>query len=775
MRHSGYIVNLSNHIGLENMSIYLIMVIILFFLAVSGLIVGVTNDAVNFLNSARGARVAKHWIIMLVASVGVLIGATFSSGMMEVARKGIFHPQEFYFSEIMIIYLAVMLTNVILLDIYNTLALPTSTTVSVVFSLLGAALAVSLIKVSQMPAGSINQLSHYINSDKALAIIAGILLSVLIAFLAGTIIQFLTRLIFTFKYEKALKRYGAIWGGLCISIITYFILVKGANGASFMTADVKEWISTHTWEIFGMSFIGWGVIIQILRWLFKINVPKMIILIGTFSLAFAFAGNDLVNFIGVPLAGFKAFQVFSATPHADPASFSMKFMTGAVKTETYLLLISGLIMIVTLWVSKKSRHVSKTELSIARQDFGEERFAATGLSRVLVHALVFMNDFFGKITPKKAKYAINKRFSRPVTTSENETRSFDLIRASMNLTLASCLIALGTSMELPLSTTYVTFMVSMGTSLADRAWGRESAVYRISGVFTVVGGWFLTAVIALIVSMIFAFIVSWGKIIGVIILFALAIFVLVRTFLAHRKSEAKNKVNKEEDQFDIYTLCNKNTVKVLKKIPDMLEDTIKAIHKEDRKSIKRIYEDINLLMVDTKNRKNVFTVRLRNIDEDSLEYGHFYLQMLHYIREFVHSMKYMVDAAYDHIYNNHRPIEKDQYIELRELQEKIEDIFSGVCKAVTTGDFHKKEKLKHTQEKLLDHIGEYQSNQVKRIKRGKNNTRNSMLYMTMIFGMRDLLVHLIRLLKVQSKFKPHLDVTENEDDHINSQIDLPLK
>jgi phosphate/sulfate permease len=663
---------------------------------------------------------------------------------------------------------------VILLDVYNTLALPTSTTVSVVFSLLGAALSVSLIKIGRIPGENITELTKYINSDKALAIIAGILLSVLIAFIAGTIIQFLTRLIFTFRYEKALSRFGSIWGGLCISVITYFILVKGADGASFMTPELKAWIATHTWEIFGISFAAWSLIIQILRWLFKVNIPRMIILIGTFSLAFAFAGNDLVNFIGVPLAGFKAYQAFSATPGADPSSFSMNFMTGTVKTETYLLLLSGGIMILTLWLSKKSRHVSKTELSIARQDFGEERFAATGISRTLVHSLVVINDFFSKNAPNKLKYIVNERFARPVTTSENESRSFDMIRASMNLTIASCLIALGTSMELPLSTTYVTFMVSMGTSLADRAWGRESAVYRISGVFTVIGGWFLTAVIAMLVSMVFAFLVNWGGIIAVLILFALAIFVLFRTFITHRKKEQLNVINKEEDQYDIYTLCNKNTVKVLKMIPDFLEDIIKAVYKEDRKSIKKIHENVNLLMLDTKNRKNCFTVRLRNLDEDSLEYGHFYLQMLHYIREFTHSTKYIADAAYEHIYNNHRPIQKDQYEELRDMQKQVEDIFDSVAKAVVTQDFSKKEKIKHKQEKLLDHISEFQSSQVKRIKNGKSNTRNSMLYMTLIFGMRDLLVHAIRLLKVQSKFMPNENDRIQKEAENSKQIQLKL-
>ncbi|MBN2780710.1 MAG: inorganic phosphate transporter [Candidatus Marinimicrobia bacterium] len=739
------------------MSVYLLMVIILFFLAVSGLVVGVTNDAVNFLNSARGAKAAKNWIILSIASLGILLGTTFSSGMMEVARKGIFHPEQFSFSEIMVIYLAVMLTNVILLDVYNTLALPTSTTVSVVFSLMGAALAVSLIKIGRMPAGNLSDLSEFINSEKAMAIIAGILISVLIAFAAGSLVQFVTRLIFTFKYQKGLSRYGAIWGGLCIAVITYFILVKGADGASFMTPEVKTYIAGHAWEIFGISFLGWTVLIQLLRWTVRVNIPRMIILIGTFSLAFAFAGNDLVNFIGVPLAGFKAFTVFSAASGADPHTFPMNFMTGTMRTETGLLLIAGMVMVITLWVSKKSRHVSQTELSIARQDIGEERFSSTGLSRAVVHAIVNVNEFFRGIVPGGVRRSVEKRFSRPVINPEDEARSFDLIRASMNLTIASCLIALGTSFELPLSTTYVTFMVSMGTSLADRAWGRESAVYRISGVFTVIGGWFLTAIIALTVSMIFAFVIRWGGIVATFLLFAFSLFVLYRTFVSHRNSEKEKEAGKEDESNDIYTMCNQHTVKILSHIPELFEKTIEAAYQEDRKNIKALLEESNELMLDTKSRKNCFTVRLRNLEEDSLEYGHFYLQMLHYIREFSHTINYVVGAAYEHIYNKHRGIINEQYLELQSLCTEMNGIFDQVASSVERQEYHDKEKIKRTQEKLLDRISECQSNQIRRVKHGETNTRNTLLYMSLLFGIRDLLSHVIRLLKVQSKFAPRTD------------------
>ena len=735
------------------MSIYLIMVIVLFFLAASDLIVGVTNDAVNFLNSARGARAAKNWVIMIIASVGVFIGATFSSGMMEVARKGIFHPQEFFFSEIMIIYLAVMLTDVILLDAYNSLALPTSTTVSIVFELLGSAVAISLLKIGRNPLETVADLPKYINSDRALLIISGILLSVIIAFTVGAVVQFLTRLLFTFKYQKNLSRFGAIWGGLCIAIITYFILIKGAKGSSFMTADIKTWIQANTWLILALSFGGWTIIIQLAKWLFKINVPRMVILFGTFALAFAFAGNDLVNFIGVPLAGFKSFQLFQAVPGADPATFSMAQLAGQVQTKTFMLLIAGAIMVITLWTSKKSQHVSKTELNIANHESNEERFGSTGLSRSVVRMAVNTSKVLEKIFPERVRNAVNRRFSRPVTTTENEAQSFDMIRASMNLTVASSLIALGTSLGLPLSTTYVTFMVSMGTTLADRAWGRESAVYRITGVITVVGGWFLTAIIAFTVSAVFATMIDLGGIYATIALFALALFLLYRTFKAFRKSEAA-KVEEvlEEDGNDILELCNSYTTKILDLIPDMYNDMITALHDEDRKQLRELKKQSKDLLMKTKNRKNHFTVRLRELEEESLQYGHFYLQMLHYIREFARSMDAMIVACYEHVENTHFGTTKVQHDELVKLSANLTYIYHTISKMVKEQNFEQKENCKATHEEVLDAIVELQKNQVRRIKGGNAHTRNSVLYLSILSGSKDLVVDAIRLLKVQSKF-----------------------
>jgi phosphate/sulfate permease len=753
------------------MTIYIIMVILLFFLAASDLMVGVTNDAVNFLNSARGARAAKNWVIMIIASVGVFLGATFSSGMMEVARKGIFHPQEFFFSEIMIIYLAVMLTDIILLDAYNSLALPTSTTVSIVFELLGASVAVSLLKIGRNPLETVADLPKYINSDKALLIISGILLSVIIAFTVGAIVQFLTRLIFTFKYKKNLDRFGAIWGGICIAIITFFILIKGAKGSSFMTTDAKEWIEANTWLILGASFVGWAIIIQLAKWIFKVNVPRMVILFGTFALAFAFAGNDLVNFIGVPLAGFKSFQLFAAVPGADAATFSMAQLSGKVHTETYMLLIAGAIMVITLWTSKKSRHVSKTELNMAKHDATEERFGSTGLSRSVVRMAVQSTKFLQHVFPERLRNAVNRRFSRPVTTSETEAQSFDMIRASMNLTVASSLIALGTSLGLPLSTTYVTFMVSMGTTLADRAWGRESAVYRITGVFTVIGGWFLTAIIAFTASMLFAILIDLGGIYAIVALFGLAVFLLYRTFWVFRKKEqAREEADQEEQGNDIMEICNDYTTKILDLIPQMYDDMVISLHKEDRKKLRDLRKQARDLLEKTKNRKNHFTIQLREIEEESLQYGHFYLQMLHYIREFARSIDTMIEACYEHVENTHYGTTKIQNDELTILSAELKYIYTTISNMVKEQNFKMKEPCKDKHEALLEVIVEFQKNQVRRVKHDQDaHTRNSVLYLSLLGSTKDLVVDVIRLLKVQSKFTvaeeegivavPHSDLT----------------
>ncbi len=467
---------------------YLIIVGVLFVLAISDLVVGVSNDAVNFLNSALGAKVASFRLIMIIAAIGVFVGATFSSGMMEVARKGIFNPEHFYFSEIMIIFLAVMLTDIILLDGFNTLGMPTSTTVSIVFELLGAAVAISIIKIVKDP--NALPLYEYINTAKATAIISGILISVVVAFTTGLLVQWISRLVFSFQYERKLQYFGGIFGGLAIAAITYFMLIKGVKGAIFMPEAAVDWIKHHGWTILLISFVGWTIILQLLYWLFKVNILKIIVLAGTFALAMAFAGNDLVNFIGVPLAGFQSYKEFIALPGADPDTMDMSFLAGKVKTEPYLLALAGVIMVITLWTSKKAKNVVKTSIDLSRQDSGDERFGSSALARSVVRMSRNMATGVMSVVPNSILNHIDKQFdsskyNEKVAAMENPP-AFDLIRASVNLVVASILIALATSLKLPLSTTYVTFMVAMGSSLADRAWGRESAVYRVTGVLSVV-------------------------------------------------------------------------------------------------------------------------------------------------------------------------------------------------------------------------------------------------------------------------------------------------
>ncbi len=557
-------------------TIYLVILVLLFVLAASDLVVGVSNDAVNFLNSAIGSKVASYKVIMAIAALGILVGAVFSGGMMEVARKGIFNPGEFYFSEIMIIFLAVMVTDIVLLDTYNTFGLPTSTTVSIVFELLGAAVAMASIKLIFIDNGL--TIAQFINSSKALAIISGILLSVAVAFTVGAIIQYFMRIFFSFKFARRIKYIGAIWGGIAFTAMTYFILIKGAKGATFMTSEMVEWIGTHSGMIIIYSFIGWTVLLQILYSLFNVNILKMIVLVGTFSLAMAFAGNDLVNFIGVPIAGFNSYQLFEASSGAEAGNFLMSGLSGKVPTPTLFLLIAGVIMVITLYISKKARTVTQTELSLARQEEGDERFSSSWLSKALVRFSVNSSLVFAKILPDKVIKTIEKQFE-PDDEAEKgkDAPMFDLVRASVNLTVASILISFATSLKLPLSTTYVTFMVAMGTSLSDKAWDRESAVYRVTGVLAVIGGWFLTALSAFVVAFIMVYIFHFGGAVGIFAMVAFVIYILFRTHVIHKKSkesstEKTQEVHTVTDE-NIADKSNKTIIKNLKKISVELERT----------------------------------------------------------------------------------------------------------------------------------------------------------------------------------------------------------
>jgi phosphate/sulfate permease len=744
-------------------NIYLIIVVILFTLAISDLVVGVSNDAVNFLNSAFGSKAAPKWLIFLMAGLGVLIGATFSSGMMEVARKGIFHPDMFVFSEIMVIFLAVMITDIILLDMFNTFGMPTSTTVSIVFELLGSAVAVSLVKIKNL-GGSLGELSNYINSEKALAIITGILLSVLIAFTTGAIVQYITRLIFTFNYRQNMKYFGSLFGGFAITAITYFILIKGIDGSAFAEIKVAtgeklgDWVTTHTGKLLLYSFISWVALIQLLKWLFDIKILKLTVLIGTFALAMAFAGNDLVNFIGVPLAGYNSFKAWIAAGATAPESFSMEMLAGKVGTPTYMLLISGLIMIATLIFSKKAQSVVNTSIDLSRQNEGNERFNSNRVARVIVRSSTSFQKTLDKIVPAAITRKIQSRFEPVSTASPNpDAPSFDKIRASVNLLVASILIAIGTSYKLPLSTTYVTFMVAMGTSLSDRAWGRDSAVYRISGVFAVIGGWFLTAIIAFSVAAIVAWIISIGGMLMIAVFVAVAVFMIIRTHMLFKKRSAMEVVDEddtitEKDETEkVMEKCRKQVVKSIELANKIYCESIDSFLNEERSLLK---ESLNLkdnLNKKSKKQKNKVLNTISKIEEN-VDSGHFYVQVVDYRRELAHSLNFLVEPLYEHVNNNHKPFIQAQIDEFNTLKSEINKFFNFAVELVKGNKFNEIADLIKQRDEILVLLEKMEIAQIKRIKAREINTRNSVLFFNTISETKNMLLHAINLIKAHRDF-----------------------
>ncbi|MEZ7855690.1 MAG: inorganic phosphate transporter, partial [Polaribacter sp.] len=534
---------------------YILMLVALAVLAIVDLVVGVSNDAVNFLNSAIGSKAISVRNIMIIASLGVFMGAITSSGMMEVARKGIFNPSMFMFQDIMIIFMAVMITDILLLDIFNSLGMPTSTTVSIVFELLGAAVCISLIKISTNDTQTFSDLWNYINHETATKIILGILLSVVVAFSVGAIVQFVSRVIYSFNFDKRPTYISALFGGFAITAITYFIIIKGMKGTPFYK-DVKFLIEGNTILIIAGSFVVWAIISQILIQAFKINILKLIIGIGTFSLAMAFSGNDLVNFVGVPIAAWNSYEAWSVSGVSADA-FSMGVLAKKVPSNVWLLLLAGAIMVVTLWTSSKAKNVIKTGIDLSRQGEGHEKFKPNPLSRVTVRLAMTINAGIRFVIPKPTLAFIDSKFTKPVIALPKdktyELPAFDMVRAAVNLIVAGILISIATSMKLPLSTTYVTFMVAMGTSLADRAWGRESAVYRVAGVLNVIGGWFLTAITAFLAAALVAYLISYDMVM-IPILLAVVTFLIGRNTLIHRRRKKEEKQQVYIERAELITI-----------------------------------------------------------------------------------------------------------------------------------------------------------------------------------------------------------------------------
>ena len=736
---------------------YLILVVILFFLAISDLVVGVSNDAVNFLNSALGARAASFKIIMLVAALGVLAGASFSGGMMEVARKGIFHPEFFYFSEIIILFLAVMVTDVILLDTFNTYGMPTSTTVSIVFELLGAAVAISTIKIFTDP--NALHLYEYINSAKALAIISGILLSVVVAFTCGMIAQYLSRMLFSFDYEKRMRKYGALWGGLGIMAITYFMLIKGAKGASFMSADLVASIGENTDKILVVSFVAWSAILYFLNRVFKVEILKILVLVGTFALAMAFAGNDLVNFIGVPLAGYNSYQLYVESSGIGADQFLMDGLAGKVPTPTILLLLAGVIMVITLYTSKKAKSVVKTSLDLGRQDEGYERFSSFMLSRSIVRNFATMATFVNDKLPRNLRNSVNRQFDQTHFTRKQvnlgtEAPSFDMIRASVTLVIASILIAIGTSLKLPLSTTYVTFMVFMGTSLADGAWGRESAVYRVSGVLSVIGGWFFTAFSAFVVAFVLATIFYFGGMAAIIVILVIAGVIVYRTHRFH------NVKLKEQLEFDktlqegtlskakVISLCLAQLDLFLNQFGELVDKCLKALGKEDLTKLNEIYQKFRPIRVKSKDLKNHSSNALDRVPDHELEAGHLYILVVDYLNEMALQVNAIIKSSLDHVDNNHKPFLPEQIEELTALHKLLREQYAHIIRLFRDLEGESVQSGLGYLKEFVRKIRAVRKNQIKRIKNREVGTRNSVLFLNLLGEFRNLELFASRIIRV---------------------------
>jgi len=744
---------------------YILMLIALAILAMVDLVVGVSNDAVNFLNSAIGSRAITIRNIMIIASIGVFFGAITSSGMMEVARKGIFNPGMFMFQDIMFIFMAVMITDILLLDVFNTLGMPTSTTVSIVFELLGAAVAISLIKISQNDAESISAIWNYINYEKASLIIFGILLSVVVAFSVGALVQFVSRLIYSFNFEKRPSYINALFGGFAITAITYFIIIKGMKGTPYYK-DVKHLIEDNTLLIIAGSFLLWTVISQVFIKVLKLNVLKLIIGIGTFSLAMAFSGNDLVNFIGVPIAAWNSYEAWSVSG-VEANAFSMEILAKKVPSNVWLLLLAGGIMVVTLWTSSKARNVIKTGIDLSRQGEGHEKFQPNPLSRLVVRASMGINAGLSYIIPAKTIAFVDSKFQKPVIELPKdktyELPAFDMVRASVNLIVAGILISIATSMKLPLSTTYVTFMVAMGTSLADRAWGRESAVYRVAGVINVVGGWFLTAITAFLAAALVAYLISWDMVM-IPVLLVLVAFLIGRNTLIHRK---KSKEVKEQQYIERAELITINGVieesadhisEVANRVNKLYTNVVNDLSNHDLNKLRKTDKHVGKLNDEIDGLKDGVFYFIKSLDDTSVQASRFYILVLGYLQDVAQSISYISRASFKHVNNNHKNLKKDQISDLKEIDNQLSDLLTKVSTIFEHRSFDDLDPILVEKQALLQDVSASIEKQVTRIRQEESSPKNTTLYFSILLETQDLITALMSLLQTYEEF--HISTRE---------------
>ena len=741
--------------------IYLCFVIFLFALAISDLWVGVSNDAVNFLNSAVGAKAAKFRTAIIVAALGVFCGATLSNGMMDIARHGIFQPEHFAFSDLMYIFLAVMVTDIILLDAFNSLGMPTSTTVSMVFELLGASFAFALLKMNGGD-GALG-FSDYLNTSKALSVIVGIFVSVAIAFTVGAVVQWLTRMVFTFKYSSNLKWKIGIFGGFAVTCIIYFMLLKGIKTMSFMNADVKHWIADNTLIILGGCMLFFTVLMQMLH-ACKVNVFKVVVLIGTFALATAFAGNDLVNFIGVPLAGLESFLDWKNAGAGDPSAHMMGALNGEARTPFVFLLAAGVIMVVSLATSKKAHNVTKTEINLAKQDEGEDMFGSSRVARSLVRMTSSAANFIVRHTPDSVRSWIDRRFDNTEIEKE-EGASYDLVRASVNLVISSLLIALGTSLKLPLSTTYVTFMVAMGTSLADRAWSRESAVYRVTGVLSVIGGWFMTAGIAFTAAFLIAMIMRFGGVVAAVIVVLVGLGVMIHSNVKYKmKNDEENgdktfrAILNSEDKDQTWSLLRgyvaANESNILLDIALHYDNITEGLMTENVKVLRKPFYELKDNKEKLKNIRRKETICMRRVDQETaMTKNAWFFASFNELEQLYYTIRRMCEPAYDHVDNNFTPLPQKHADDFRPQKEALKECIADFRMISMTGDFERLRDLEPRLSLLQNKFSDMRKELMDDIQAKQVNINTAYLYLNILQESESMAITLSRLTRSSRKFQ----------------------
>ena len=740
---------------------YLLIVVFLLVLAVFDLFVGVSNDAVNFLNSAIGAKVAKFKTVMFVASFGVVIGAMMSAGMMDVARHGIMQPENYSFHEVMTIFLAVMVTDVIVLDMFNTLGLPTSTTVSLVFELLGGTFILALLKMNADGSLTFDQL---LNSDKALSVIIAIFVSVAVAFFFGVIVQWIARVVFTFSYNRHLKYTIAVFGGIAFTIMAYFIFIKGLSKSPFIEDTTKDWIKANTPMLMGVTFVLSTILMEIIH-LLKVNVFKLIVMMGTFALAMAFAGNDLVNFIGVPMAGLDSYIDFTTNGSGNDDAFMMTSLMSSAKTPILYLMIAGGIMIFAMVTSKKAQNVVKTSVDLSRQDEGDEMFGSSRAARSIVRGSQDAGEFVTKVVPAGCFKWLDTRF-RKEDAILADGAAFDVVRAAVNLVLASVLIVIGTTYKLPLSTTYVTFMVAMGTSLADRAWSRESAVFRVTGVLSVIGGWFITAGVAFGICAIVCLVMYMGGFVAMFAFMALVAFLLIRSNIMYKNKKAGEK---EDDIFQLM-MRTKDPEIVLDLLVKHVRRTqtfvcnfalckynkiLDSLISEDHRAMSKLLKELKGEQVELKKYRRKELLALRRIPQNiALERNTWYHLGINSDQQYIYCLRRMLDPIKEHVDNNFNPMPEKLLREFDPVHEKIADLMKRTSAMLSTGRFDEYDAVLAQAEELKDQLSSVRKHHYDRMQKGSDAStlKIDLVYINILQESQEMLSVMRHQLRAANRF-----------------------